>query len=375
MREKVLFVTNRIFIDPQSAEGGVGYCTREYIDLLQVEFDVVLFPLQYNRSLGFRARAKGGLDVFEDYKAADYSDEIFTQISQHEITKVFINLSSASAVSEVIKSRLGDRIKVILCSHGIEAGDMIHHAVRFPSLLPKTHRNTSAYKLGKTLQKELFFRLHYFDLVLTVSDIEVAIEKWLGAKQVFFVPRVLQNAFIPWAPIMGRLGFVGDVSHYPNYYGLQQLCKSIEKSNIRNAISIRVVGKPCRNLTLIATEFPFISCMGYMDNEQLIDEAKSWMYYLNLVFYYSKGVSTKLAKGMNWGLPVISTPAGNRGYGFENGSVNTVANADEMVALVQSRMQNISLLSEDKKKVELAVSKSSTCDEIMHQLKPVLQSL
>jgi hypothetical protein len=373
--EKIIFITNKVFVDSTKPEGGVSYCTKDFISLLQTKFDVVIFPLTYNRSLLYRIKAKLGIDVFEDYNAADYKDELDQYIISNGIKKVFINLSSTSAVAKVIKEKFGDSVKTILCSHGIEAGDFLHHTVRFKHLLSKLHILTSSYRLGKILKSELALRLDCFDLILTVSEIEVAIEKWLGAKKVFFVPRILLPDFIEWKPIPGRLGFVGDVSHFPNYYGLLKLCEAISVGQMNEKTVIRVVGKPCRNLELITAKFSFVQPIGYLDNDKLIQEAGTWMYYLNLVFYYSKGVSTKLAKGMNWGLPVISTEEGNRGYSFVKGSINTVDNVEGILQLINSRINDNKLLEKDKENVELAVRSSESYNDLMNQLFPIITSL
>lgn len=371
--EKVLFITNSVFVDESKPEGGVRYCTTEYINLLKTRFDVEIFSLHYNRSLIRKIKGKLGIDVFEDYNEADYKVALVKTIRDNRISKVFINLSSTSAVSKVVKDVFGNQVSVVLCSHGIEAGDFLHHTVRFKKFLPFLHRCTSAYKLGKILQKELEYRLDCFDLILTVSDIEFAIEKWLGAKKTFMVPRITAADFIEWHPVDGRLGFVGDVSHYPNYYGLLKLCEAIQQSPTKGNISIRVVGKECSNLTELVNKFPFVTALGYLDNKDLIKEASSWMYYLNLVFYYSKGVSTKLSKGMNWGLPVISTEAGNRGYQFKQGGVLTASSPAEIVQLVAQRIANNVLLQEDKSRVELAVRSSAQLQDIMDEIISILQ--
>ena len=372
--EKILFVTNKIFVDETKPEGGVRYCTLEFIELLKVGFDVKIFHLSFNTSILHKIKSKLGIDVFDDYRLINYKSGLLEFIRKESIKYIFINLSSASAISRVVKEEFGDSVKVILCSHGIEGGDFLHHSVRFKSLLKPFHHLTSSFKLGKILQNELLFRINYFDLVLTVSEIEIAIEKWLGAKKVFFVPRIFSENFLPWHPIIGRLGFVGDVSHYPNYYGLLNLCEAIDSSGQSNII-IRVVGKKCRNLDILTNKYKFVESLGYLDNDKLEIESSSWMYYLNLVMYYSKGVSTKLSKGMNWGLPVLSTEAGNRGYIFNKGGVITVTNMDEILEILKSRSSNISLLEEDKKQVELAVKNSYTLRDVYNQLVLVLESI
>jgi len=373
--EKILFITNQLFIDEQAPEGGVSYCTKDFVDLLKTKYQVILFPVSFNSSLLYRIKLKLGISVFEEYAPGDSKEALYKTIAANNIQKVFINLSTALPFSKTISDKFGATIKIILCSHGIEGGDMLHNAVRTNKKLSPFQQFTSSYKLGGTLKKELGYRINYIDLVLTVSEIEVAIEKWMGAKKVFFVPRTLKEDFISWDPVMGRIGFVGDLDHFPNYYGLVQLCEAISLNNMASKISVRVAGKAGKQLNLILQKYSFVRALGYLDNEQLKAEAASWMYYLNLVFYYSKGVSTKLGKGMNWGLPVISTEAGNRGYVFKEGGVLTVNNADEIISIVQSRIADKEQLTIDRNNIVLAVKASDKYEDIMNTVSPLLGSL
>ena len=99
------------------------------------------------------------------------------------------------------------------------------------------------------------------------------------------------------------------------------------------------------------------------------------MYFLNPVFYYSKGVSTKLAKGMNWGLPVISTVAGNRGYIFKRGGVITCYNPDEMAKEITDRAFNFDIAKADREQVMHAVDSYKDFSELMKGIYPVINSL
>lgn len=373
--EKVLFLTNEVFLDETKPEGGVRLCTNDYIKLLQTKYEVITFKLKFNKSIFFRLKAKLGIDVFEDYNPNDYSKELFASIDKNAITKVFINLSNASAISLVIKNQYHNKVKIILCSHGFEAGDFLHQTVRFKQFSSFFKKITGSWRLGKILQNELNYRIKAFDLILTVSEIEESIEYWLGAKQVFFVPRIFEPDFINWQPKLGNIGFIADVSHYPNYYGLLLLCEAIQNAGYSDKIDVRVVGKNCVNLELLCEKFSFITKLGYLTNEELKKEASTWMYYLNLVFYYSKGVSTKLAKGMNWGLPVLSTTAGNRGYIFKEGGVVTCSSPKEMLGMIINRIDNTELLEKDKCEVEKAVYALSDYNIIMEDLYPLLSKL
>lgn len=373
--EKVLFLTNKLFIDEKHPEGGVRLCTLDFIKLLRVKYDVVLFPVEFNRSLMFRLKARFGIDVFEDFKTEDYKDLLVNAIRKDDIQKVFINLTSSTPFAKVIKDEFVDSVKVILCSHGNESGDFLHHSVRFKKLLPWVRQKTSAWRLGKLLQKELYFRIYYVDLVLTVSEVEHSIEQWLGAKQVIYVPRIFEPDYIEWNPVAGRIGFIGDVSHHPNYYGLLSLCEVISKKHISNPVELRIVGKPCDKLDDLLNKYSFIFHTGYLDKKALEEEVTTWMYFLNPVFYYSKGVSTKLAKGMNWGLPVISTVAGNRGYIFKRGGVITCSNPNEMAKEITDRAFNCDIAKADREQVMHAVDSYKDFSELMKDIYPVIHSL
>lgn len=372
--EKVLFITNKLFIDDTQPEGGVKLCTSDFIGLLQTRFEVVIFPLEFNRSVLFRLKAKIGIDVYEEYNANAYAGLLSIEIKKYEIQKVFINLSSAITLSKIVKE-IDPAVKVILCSHGNESGDVLHQSVRFSALISPIQLFFSSYRLGALLKRELEYRRRYVDLVMTVSEIEAGIEKWIGAKTTFMVPRVFFPEFIDWKPIEGRIGFLADLSHYPNYYGLLRLCQALQESKPDKKLQIRVAGMPTRNLNLLTKQFDFIVAAGYLDEAELKKEAATWMYYLNLVFYYSKGVSTKLAKGMNWGLPVVSTQAGNRGYIFKKGSVVTCKDAEEMAKLLLERTFDIEKAAADREEVLKAVYSFSDMNVVMEELYPLLESI
>lgn len=374
--EKVLFISNKIFLDTSLPEGGVRLCTMDFIELLQAKYDVSFLKVSYNRSILFRLRFRLGIDAYEEYIPADYHAELNDYIINQGIRKIFINLSNLSAFADYIKKAFAAyNVKVVLCSHGNESGDFLHQSTRFTEGISAVKRLFSSYRLGKVLKKEALFRQNAIDCVLTVSEVEEDIEKWLGAKQVCCVPRVFKKEYINWQPVIGRIGFVGDVSHPPNYFGLLQLCESFEKSGVPAALDIRIVGKENANTATLKNRFPFVTITGYMDNKDLVIEAGTWNYYLNLVFYYSKGVSTKLEKGMNWGLPIISTTAGNRGYVFNKGEIPTFNSASDVAIALSDKLANKEKIIADREQTLKAVENTITYKEIMDSIYPVLSTL
>lgn len=374
--EEVVFITNKIFIDLTLPEGGVRVCTLEFIDLLKAGYQVIFLPVSVNRSLVFRLKFKLGIDVYEDYNPSDYFQQLSELVIKKGIKKFFINLSNATDFAGYLKKTFPEHnLKTILCSHGNESGDFLHQSARFSNDLPTVKRLFSAWRLGKILQKEALYRLQYIDCVLTVSQVEERLEQWIGAKKTYLVPRVFKGNFLEWKPIAGRIGFVGDIRHEPNFYGLLQLCEAIEREDKDKKIELRLIGKEDENSSILKKKFSFVTALGYMDDCALQNEAATWSYYLNLVFYYSKGVSTKLSKGINWGLPVISTTAGNRGYFFRGGDIVTIDDPRKIVEYLLQTINKEQMVYHDREGVMKVVKNTITFEEIMKDLKPVLDQL
>ncbi|PNW26880.1 glycosyltransferase [Formosa algae] len=101
-----------------------------------------------------------------------------------------------------------------------------------------------------------------------------------------------------------------------------------------------MVGVGDSRIDAVADKYPFIQRLGYLTESELKDELGSWMAYLNIVLYYSKGVSTKLAKGMDLGLPIITTTQGNRGYLLTGLEDVTAENVEEFVNIVLEACNN-----------------------------------
>lgn len=374
MKEKVLFIVNNIYLDHNKNEGGVRNCTEEYIKLLSIKFEVLLFPVSYSFSLLHRFGVKFGLNNYNDYKPESYKNELKEEINKHKIKYIFLNLSNTMTFALVIKEMFNSDIKVILCSHGNESGDFLHQSFRFKDEQNWLQRIKNPFLFAKMIAKEVDFRLRFLDMVLTISEVEEGIEKWLGAKRVFMVPRVLTSDKIPWNPVVGRIGFFGDLSHKPNLESVISFCDALSNLDFKN-VKFRVLGSPENIGKSLAVKYSFVEYCGFVPNERILEEVGSWSIFLNLLFYYSKGVSTKLAKGLNWGIPVVSTTYGNRGYNIPSGMLTTVDTPTEMAELV------IKLLSDKKELNKLRMLSISIANElndfvpIMDKLYPLLISL
>jgi len=312
-------------------------CTWEYIDLVKTKFEVELFPVEMNRSFLYRFKKKLGLSAYEDYVVTGYEGRLTEIIAKKKIDYVFLNLSNTITFSAIIK-KIAPSVKVILCSHGNESGDFLHEIVLHKKL-QGLKEIAARYNLGKMLTKESSFR-KYVDVVLTVSEVEAEIEKWLGAEKVYMVPRVIRGNRVVHNPVKGRIGFFGDLSHAPNYYGISKICQALKERNV-SEIELRLVSSQEDTARLLEKKFPFLTYLGYLDDELLHKEVASWAFCLNPVFYYSRGVSTKLGKALGMGVPVITSRKGMRGYKWAEGEVLTCETPEQMADLVLKHATHI----------------------------------
>jgi hypothetical protein len=356
MKPKALFISQDFFLGKSNLAGGVSLCTSDFIALISTKYHLMFFPLKTKLNLLNRIINKLGLMGYPSFDLSIIRvKEVEKVIKENGIKYIFINHTYISAIARVMKKSFPD-VKVVMCSHGNESGDFLHSITRFPKNMSSISRFFGSYKLGKILTQEVEFRRFYFDAVLTVSEVEESIEKWLGARNVKFVPRVFVNKFIDWTPINQRVGFVSDISHEPNYFSILKFCELVERSSLREIINIRLVGKSHSRYNYLSGKFSFVECTGYLSEEEIVSELSTWNYYLNLVDYFSKGVSTKLAYGMNFGIPVISTQIGVRGYVFppKTGPI-ILKDIEEIIQYLILNINDVDKMKLCKNNVRLAV--------------------
>jgi Glycosyl transferases group 1 len=374
MKPTTLFISNSIYFDESKNEGGVKLCTREYLALLKIIFNVVLFPVNYHINIMYRIRVKLGLNVYNDYHPGDYKKDLMSAIRENNVNIVFLNLSNTASIAELIKKEFGDKVKIVLCSHGNESGDFLHEATRFHKKVPFYRSFLSSWTLGSLLKKEAGYRQKYIDGILTVSPVEEALEKWIGAKKVLMIPRTVSSEPINWKPVPGRIGFMGDLSHLPNYIGVDEVCKAL--SNYPNkGIELRLVGSPENMGIKLAKTYSFVKYLGYLNKMELEAEVSAWAFFLNPVFYYSRGVSTKLAKALGWGLPVISTSIGCRGYSWEKGNPFFAESPDETARKINEYSTDINLINAAAKEIKELVGSSPSLESISHDLQDFLRNI
>jgi Glycosyl transferases group 1 len=365
---KALFICNEKFLDSTSNEGGVKFCTDEYVALLSTQFDLINFPITYSKRFWYKVSKKLALSSYNDYEVLFFKKALVDIIKENEVKYIFLNLTNTTVFASLIKE-IDGTIKVILCSHGNESGDFLHELVKHNKFsgLKKT---LATYSLGKMLAKEADLRKS-IDLVLTVSDVEVGIEKWLGAPKVFMVPRHIEKLQSSYNPVLGRVGFFSDLSHEPNYYGILQVCEYLQTINFTN-IQLQLAGGGKDRGEYLQNKFEFVKYLGYLSNENLLKEFSTWTFALNPVFYYSRGVSTKLGKSLSYGMPVITTDKGLRGYKWKEGEIPICSDAQGMGIMIQTLSTNLEACEKYRQEISKIQRSAPTYKEMMDDMLSLL---
>jgi len=369
-KQKILFVTDARHTFSEK-KGGVQVCTEEYINLLRASgFDVLLHPVEHTKKFSKRIKIKLGLDMYDRYDFDDLFELIEKVVTTEKIKYVALNQVGLSNFSRLLKSRFGDGVKVVILSHGNESGDFLHEINRRKSK-SWLSRIRDVCRLGFFIANESRFFMDYVDLVLSMSGTELEINKWLGAKKGLFVPRTFSPAFLSLASQSKRIGFVGTLDHLPNEIGLEKFLAAFEKINSDN-LKLRIVGGPELAGHRFQKRFGCVEYVGLLNDKELDKEASTWACSINPIFWYSRGASTKLAQLVNWGMPLVTTEAGNRGYIWKQGDLLVADDADDMAIKVKNLMASegsiISCAAEVRK---VALSGPSLTD-ISQQLNKLL---
>jgi hypothetical protein len=368
-----LFVTHPVSFQ-SGVTGGVQLCTREFFDMLvRAGLETIPHFVPYTKKITDRALLRFKVDVYNMFDITGSAPELLNKIEQEKASWVFLNMAGTVRFSKSIKERFGTRVKVVLLSHGNDSGDFLRVAsvpVR-PSLF---RRLQDTCRLGKILKTESYFRIKYLDAVITVSETERQIENWFGAKKVIFAPRLLTAEPLDWKPVAGRAGFVGRLDHPPNYGGVTLLFDELAKKNI-SGVEIRIVGAPAEWGKRLEKKYSFVKYRGELSDEELTQEVSTWALFLNPVFWYSTGVTTKVAKAVAWGLPLLTTTAGLRGYTWKEGTPaiadSPLAMAEILIRIVSSLEHSRTAASETIKMINTA----PTAEEISKQIREELDKI
>jgi hypothetical protein len=266
---------------------------------------------------------------------------------------------------------LGTRCKVVILSHGLEHTDLLH-IIRLRRSLPISGRTrpTASVLLGRILLAEQHFR-QFIDGVCAISPFDADVERWLGTRRVVWLPRVVTPQPLAWQPMPGRLGFVGTLDHAPNLEGLVSILEVMARQQTKG-MTVRVVGS--REIAeWLRVRFAHVEVLGALDDATLAVEAATWTAFLHPIFCLPRGASTKLALGLSWEIPVVTTAPGRRGYVWGEGGPLEADTPEAFVAACQAL--DPAAAQRSRHDVQRAVASSPTVGSVASQMRAFLAGL
>jgi hypothetical protein len=328
---KAVFVSHR-----KSVHGGAGgqqVCTHEYRETLRLAgYDLVDVLWEHERTLRHRVSNRLKPSPYNRPWRSGLAGEVFEVAKSRSADLIFLNVIDLLPLAQDIKRLAGMDCKVVMLSHGLASVDEIH-TQRILQTYANLPINPSPLRPGDLLREEAEY-LPFCDHVVSLAPFEVEICRWLGAKSNSWIPRAIPRDPLERKPVPGRLGVVGTLDHPPT---MEATWLVLEAMRHRGAggTSVRIISGSRRQAEFFAAEFPFVEDLGRLDDAALREEAATWSAFLHPLFCFARGASTKLATGLSWELPCITTESGMRGYELEDGSVTCARSPQEFAKLAQ----------------------------------------
>lgn len=350
--------------------GGQQLCTREYIAVLEAAgFD--LHVVRFTPENRLRAKILRRLinRPYRYFVPAGLESAVRDACHRTGAETVFLNVVDVAPLAAPVKRLLPD-VRIVLLSHGLESVDYLHELrSRVPFREFGALTRSEQVRLARQLVAECEHRRHIDD-VLCLAPFEAGIEQWLGAGRVMPVPRTVTADFLPWKPVENRVGFVGRIDHPPNLEGLRAFLSEAQR---RGADwRVRVVGMPEVAGRRLAEQYRLVEYLGALSDQELRAEASTWNCFLHPIFCYARGASTKLAVGLGWGIPVVTTPAGCRGYEWSRGGVTMSTTPAEFAQATAALARSSVEREQAARNVRSLVESTPGIDEIAQRVSTFL---
>ena len=362
-----LFISQSNFL--KSGGGGVQICTREFIDVIKAaDVDLTVLPFEPDRRFSTSLLRLVDSSPFVRPFSPDLLPKIEAAARQTSFEFVFLNQEVLAALGPFLRSTLGERCKIVVLSHGLEHTDLLHF-IRLRGRLPISGRTrpTASVLLGRIFLAEQHFR-QFIDGVCAISPFDADVERWLGARHVAWLPRIVTSRPLAWQPMPGRLGFVGTLDHAPNLEGLVAILEVMARKQTQG-LMVRVVGS-MEIAEWLRARFAHVEVLGPLDDAALAVEAATWTAFLHPIFCLPRGASTKLALGLSWEIPVVTTAPGRRGYVWGEGGPLEVDTPETFVAACQAL--DATAAQRSRHDVQRAVATSPAVDSVASQMRAFL---
>jgi Glycosyl transferases group 1 len=339
------------------APGGAQICTQEYVRTLRAAgIDLTFAPIDHDGRIAARILRRLVPEPYPPQWRASAVPDIVSSARRVDARLVFLNLVNLAPLALALKPLLAAHTRIVLLSHGLESVEFLH-TIPFDG---DSRRQQS--ELGKRLLAERRQRLA-IDHVFTLTPCEAEIERWLGARDVTALPRtVTKRAPLEWTPDPSRLGFVGTLDHVPNRDGLEQFLTALEQI-APATLHVRVVGGPEASGRSLAGRFRSVRYLGPLGDRALESEASTWSAFVHPLFCFARGCSTKLAIALAWRIPVVTTPAGARGYSWREGVLPT-ADSPEALARLACDMTDRAAATRARDEIAAIARSCPTTEEV-----------
>ncbi len=273
---------------------------------------------------------------------ADAAGCVVEAAKKHQAKTIFFNLIDFLPLAREVRPRVDPGVRLVMLSHGLASAD-VREINRIAREMPEIIRRCPLYSLEAVLKKEREY-LGHFDQVISLAEFEADLCRELGARRSGWIPRVIPEQPLNWKPVEGRLGFVGTLDHPPSMEGMVKVLEAWPKDTGR-AVKVRVVSRSRWHGEWLAKKFSQVVYLGPMEGEEVEQEAASWCAFLHPMFCFARGCSTKLATGLGWRIPCLSTRSGIRGYALPEGAVIMVDGPEEF-ALQACQLANPAVANE-----------------------------
>ena len=355
----------------KASGGGVQVCHREYAAVLEAAgFELRPIPYEFSRGIASRILYRIFPKVVSTTEPPELLQNIMSAVSEIKAEFIFFAWSVFPGLSLKLAKAL-PKVRQVLLSHGVEGLDFcLDQRLRRASRTENRFRIVAERMLGQQLLYEAEQR-RCLDAVLSVSPFEVEIEKWLGSRRSLWVPRTIIEPQLVTQPIDQRVGCVSTLNHTPNIDGLVKLFDAFA-GNVSRDFRFRLVGQPVEQGAALAERYSFVEYLGALSDSQLRAAAATWCCFVNPIFVYAKGYSTKLATALGWGLPIATTEYGARGYLWDRERIPLAESAVELVRLVTERC-TVHRFEEHQQAIKHIVAMTPKIEQVGAQIRQFLR--
>lgn len=322
---KAVFVSHRKSVE--GAPGGQQVCTREYRETLRLAgFELIDVFWEHERTIARRLSNRLSPSPYNRPWCTGLAERSVDAAKSHGADLIFLNVIDLLPLAQDIKRVAGSACKVVMLSHGLASVDEVH-TQRILKAYPFLPVNPSPLWPGDLLREEAAY-LPFCDHVISLAPFEVEICRWLGAKSNSWIPRAIPQETLDRNPVPGRVGVVGTLDHPPTMEAVWLVLEAMRVQGA-GASRVRIVSGSRRQAEFFTSKFPFVEDLGRLDEPALLAEAATWAAFLHPLFCFARGASTKLATGLSWGLPCVTTESGMRGYDLPEGAVSVASTPEE----------------------------------------------